>query len=54
MCLPEPLEIDKMCEICNKNKASGSVGKLFDPTYIQWVCMDCYYNVLKMKPYKHR
>lgn len=39
-----------ICEICNKNPSNGSVGKLNDPLYIQWVCEDCYKNVLKMKP----
>lgn len=44
--------MNKLCEICNKNKANGSIGKLHDPYFIQWVCSYCYKNVLKMKSLK--
>lgn len=44
--------IPELCEICNKNKQNGSVGKLDDPYYTQYVCQDCYKNVLKMKHLK--
>jgi len=37
------------CKYCNK-PANGSVGNLYDRSYIEWVCEYCYYNVLKMRP----
>lgn len=40
----------RKCDICNHNAASGSVGKIDDPSFVQWVCSYCYYYVLKMKP----
>ena len=39
-----------ICEICKEKEAKGTVGSTIDPDYIQWVCEDCYYNVLDMKP----
>lgn len=44
-----PEVVPELCEICNKNKQTGSVGKLDDPKFKQYVCSDCYYNVLKMR-----
>jgi hypothetical protein len=37
------------CKYCGK-PANGSVGKLGEPHYIEWVCEYCYHNVLHMKP----
>jgi hypothetical protein len=48
----EPIQkpIPELCEICGTNKQTGSVGKIDDSSYIQYVCPDCYHNVLKMRP----
>ena len=37
------------CKYCGK-PSNGSVGKINDPTYIEYVCEYCYHNVLHMKP----
>lgn len=39
-----------ICEICNTREANGSVGKINDPDFIQYVCEYCYYCVLEMSP----
>lgn len=39
-----------LCEICREREANGAIGSLTDETFVQWVCSNCYYNVLKMRP----
>lgn len=41
--------VSHTCAYCSK-PANGSVGSLIDPSFIEWVCEYCYYNVLHMKP----
>ena len=39
-----------ICEVCYNSVSDGNIGSMENPNWAMWICQDCYYNKIKMRP----